>query len=231
MDTERLIEEFRSEVHDTAVPYLWSDEEVVGYLDEAQKWLCRMSGGISDSTSEITRVSMVTGEPWGVVDQKILKVRYVRRESDNVEIELMNFEDVQSRPVFTRGYYATLPTSILLDDTATGAVNAMVAGMEENRVRWLYVPGEDDTALMIVYRLPLVDITVDNIAPLEVNEKYHRQLKSGMKALAYDKEDAETFDKSKRDRFKTEFEGVGNEAKRERERREHKYRTITYGGI
>lgn len=230
MTPEALIERFRSEVHDTGDPPLWTDEEVVAYLDEAQKWYCRLSGGIADSTSDMTRVDMVAEEPFGDLDPRILKVRYAARESDGREIEILNFEDIQNRPTLLPSYSRT-PTYLTFDDTQTGAVSAMVTGMEEGKARWFYVPAEDDVAKLIVYRLPLNDIEPDNLAALEIRPQDHRILLPGMKAQAYGKEDAETFNKVLQEKHETTFIDLCVNGRRERERREHKHRTVTYGGI
>lgn len=228
MDTERLLEQFRSEVHDTAVPPLWSDEEVVAYLDYAQKWYCRVAGGIADSSSAATRINIVAGEKFGKIHKSVLKLRQMQRESDNKEIEIWNFEDAQFRPAYDTSY--NVPRPITLDDTA-GVVNRAITGMEQGKVRWVYVPETDDTAVCIIYRLPLEVITVDNLAALEIPEEDHECLLDGMKARAYKKEDAETFNKSLQDRHEGAFIAYCEEAKYKREKREHKYRKIRYGGI
>jgi hypothetical protein len=229
MDTERLIDTFRSEVHDTAEPFLWTDDEVVSYLDRAQNWYCRLTGGIADSSSEATRIDMVAGEKFGVVSAKVLKFREMQRESDNHPISLWNFEDAQFKPYFENSsYYA--PYRLVLNDQ-TGLVGHAVTGMEQGKVRWIYVPAEDDTAICIVYRLPLETLSTDNLAPLEIPEEDQEALLDGMKALAYKKEDAETFNKAKQIDHQTAFEKYCGEAKEKREKREHKYRTVRYGGL
>ena len=52
-----------------------------------------------------------------------------------------------------------------------------------------------------------------------------------MVALAYNKQDAETYDKSKAEERAAKFLSYCDQAKTEQGRREHKYRTISYGGI
>jgi hypothetical protein len=66
---------------------------------------------------------------------------------------------------------------------------------------------------------------------LELDSQYHFQLLSGMKMLAYKKHDADTFDATKAGNYETEFLRYANEAKLDRQKREHKYRSIKYGGI
>jgi hypothetical protein len=228
METERLLAMFRSEVHDTAEPYLWTDEEAVSYLDRAQKRYCILTGGIPDATSEAARINIVAGETFGVLDPRVLKLRQVQRESDNKEIEIWNFEDAQFRPCFDTSYNA--PRHIILDATQ-GLVSKAITGMEQGKVRWVWIPAVDDTAICIIHRLPLETISTDNLVPLEILDEDHELLLDGMKAFAYKKEDAETFNKDKYIEHKADFETGCAESKYKRERREHKYRTVRYGGI
>jgi hypothetical protein len=51
-----------------------------------------------------------------------------------------------------------------------------------------------------------------------------------MKHLAHLKQDAETYDRGRADQFRTEFFAYCDQAKAEREKREHKFRTVAYGG-
>jgi hypothetical protein len=229
MDTQELLDRFRSEVHDTAEPQLWTDEEVVSYLDRSQRIYCREGGGIADSTSDATKINIVAGEPFGVLHPKVLKLRYVERESDHIEIDIWNFEDAQFRPMYDTISY-TFPKRFAFDDTQ-GVVSKLVTGMEQGKVRWVYVPAADDTALCIVYRMPLETLSLENLCELEIPEEDHELLLDGMKALAYKKEDAETFDKSRQERHEAAFLTQCAESKYKREKREHKYRTVRYGGI
>jgi hypothetical protein len=231
---ERLVAKFRSQVSDIAEPYLWSDDEVLDYIDAVQKQVCQKDGGISDSNSELTRVPIEVNEPWADIDNRILKIRYVERESDNREIEIVNFEDVQNRPLESHGTYTRLPTmSSLFNDTRTGQVRAVVTNMEQDRVRWVYVPEVADVARLIVFRLPLETISVDTVGQvdLEIHPRHDEHLVSGMKMFAYGKEDAEAFDKAKKQEHELAFMGYCEQIRLERERREHKHRSITYGGI
>ena len=51
-----------------------------------------------------------------------------------------------------------------------------------------------------------------------------------MAALAYMKQDAETYDKTKSAEFEARFLGYCDMARKEKERREHKTRIVAYGG-
>jgi hypothetical protein len=65
---------------------------------------------------------------------------------------------------------------------------------------------------------------------IEIDEFYHLDLLAGMKALAYSKEDADTFDKSKADENETKFLANVTKHATDRARQDHTPRLMTYGG-
>lgn len=210
MDSTALHDLFRSDVRDEATPYLWSSAEIYSYIDDAQKMFCRLEGGISDATSAVAQVAAVASQPFSTISPKILKIRQLVR-ADGQFIEMLNFED------------------LCKTDILTGPLRYAVSGMEPNKLRWVPIPIANETVSMVVYRMPLLAITGTGQA-LEIDEQHHRHLLNWMKHLAHQKQDAETYDKGRSDMFRAEFQAYCDLAKHEREKREHKYRTIGYGG-
>ena len=56
MTVAEFIERFRLEMADNAAPYLWSDEEIVAYLNEAVDEACIRASLIEDSTTPVVCV-------------------------------------------------------------------------------------------------------------------------------------------------------------------------------
>ena len=225
MDSKALHDAFREEVRDTQQPYLWLSSEIYRYADDAQKMFCRLQGGIADASSSLTQVSASAGALFGDISSRILKIRYASRASDDTEVEILNFEDMQSMRVSDDyGYYARTRL-----DNSTGSILSIVVGMESNRVRFSPIPEAAETINLIVYRMPLEDITGSGI-DLEIDEQHHEYLLLWMKHRAYCKQDAETYDKGKAAEFEFRFREYCRQAREEREKREHKYRTVAYGG-
>lgn len=226
MDSTALLALFRADVRDEAEPYLWSDAEIFSYMDDAQKMFCRLQGGIADASSVITRIDVVAGDVLVPISPLILKLREARRSADGYDLEILNFEDMQShRPVDDYGYRS----GYRIDNTV-GTVKAIVVGMETNKIRLVQIPQEDQSIDLIVYRMPLVPIITTGKQQLEIDEHHHRHLLHWMKYLAHQKQDAETYDRGRAEQFRTEFIDYCDRAKAEREKREHKFRTIMYGG-
>lgn len=221
MDSTALYEAFRSEVRDDVTPYLWSDTEVFSYMDDAQKMFCRLQGGIADATSPVTQISVAAGDIFVGISPTILKLREARRSTDGRGLEILNFEDLQGSDFGeSQGYRLA---------NVFGQVRALVVGMEDYKLRLVDIPVEAFTINLVVYRMPLATITAED-QPLEIAEQHHRYLLNWMKHLAHQKQDAETYDRGRSEMFREEFVDYCDRAKAERERREHKYRTVTYGG-
>jgi predicted heme/steroid binding protein len=226
MNSSDLYDRFRTDVFDTAEPYLWTDGEVFAYMDAAQKQFCRLSGGIKDASSALTQVPIVATEAWVTYDPRILKITRANRLSDFRKVEVMTIESLES--VNAADDYGIASAYTL--DNIQGAVQAIVTNLEDGKIRLVRVPKENDTLQLAVYRLPLVTINDTDMA-LEIDEQHHEYLLLWMKKLAYSKQDAETRDDKKAAANELAFRAYCEQARAERERREHKARPMAYGGI
>lgn len=218
MDSTTLYELFRSDVADEAQPYLWKETEVWAYMDSAYKTFARLVGGFPDFTSSVTQIDASAGEPTTEISKKIMRVMSARR-ADGRELSVINAADLG------RGGCAYSLTD------HTGPLTAMVIGMQRGLVRWINVPELDETVSLHVYRLPLGDITGEGQEFDDLDEQHHIYLLNGMKALAYRKQDAETFDKERAEENEAVFYRYCQQVRGEFEREKHKTRVVGYGGI
>ena len=226
MNSEELFDAFRSDIVDTATPYLWTEDEVTRYADAAYRMFVRLTGGIADFTSSATQIDIVAGEATAEMAPSILRVMSAYRASDGVEIIVANLTDA----AFMRSSDYNIVRQ-LYNDTRPGPVNYMVIGTQPDVCKWVQIPSEDDVASLNVYRLPLTHITDGTHELSEVKEDHHTYLLDWMKHLAYKKQDAETFDRSKSNEHKTNFENYCAFCKTEWERYKHKTRVVQYGGL
>lgn len=228
MNSGELYELFRSDVVDEAAPYLWSDMEVFRYMNDAYRQFVRLTGGIADSTSDVTQIPVVAGEPYSEVSSSILRFRQAYVASNGNEIEVINQEDLHK---LKRSDYGV--NKININDLTQGDIRYMIVGQQRGQVRWVQVPAADDVVQLSVYRLPADTITEGNTTFTfpDIGEEHIEWLLLWMKARAYGKQDAETFDKGREDRYKATFEQYCRDSKAEWERYKHKPRSITYGGI
>ena len=111
-----------------------------------------------------------------------------------------------------------------------GPVTAAIIGMEEEKLRLIRIPVADDTLALLVERLPVQSFDALP-AEFEVRSEHHLALLKWMKHLAYGKQDAETFDKNKSREMGEAFGAYCERAVDEKQRRNHKPRLVTYGGL
>lgn len=232
MTPETLLQLFRADMRDEAAPYLWSDVELYAYMDEAQNEFCRRTGGLADSSSAVCSIAVTAGAPYAEYDPRILKLRDLRRQSDGRNVQIINFEDLGTQGMMSDDYgrFNLWTAGGVKFSDLSGEIKAVVVGMDANKLRIVSTPLEDDVLLAIVYRLPLNSITPSSTA-FEIDPQHHRYLMYWMKHLAYTKPDAETYDRGRAVEMRDLFAAYCDNAKAERERREHKYRSVAYGGL
>lgn len=233
MNVGQLYERFRSDVADEALPYLWTDDEVYAYMNDAYRTFARLTGGIADVSSDVTLISVTAGEMYSSVSPLILRFRFAELNSVHRPLTIMNWEDLQRRIIDDYGR-----PSLSMVTNRQGIVHTMVIGMEQNgvegKVRWVNVPVEDDEVSIGIYRLPLlqIDASTDPDTTFdEVRSEHHESFLMWMKARAYGKQDAETINVGKQREFEQGFINYCAVAKAEAERYKHKTRVVAYGGL
>ncbi len=218
MNSSELLDLFRREVSDVEAPYLWSDEEVFSYIDDAQKWFCRRTYGIADArTTEVVKLNIVPDTEWYSLHKSILYIRKATRDDTGAPVNLRTPEQADSAGIrFT---------------SDKGVLRALVLGLDASAARTVPIPSETVTVSLVVFRLPLVKISDLGDQELEVDEQHHNSLLLWMKHRAYDKQDAETFDKRKSEDYRTKFYAYCAGAKQEQDRANRVLGTVEYGGI
>lgn len=218
MKASEIVDLFRVEMHDTAEPPMFSDEQLYAYLNDAQQTFVRELGGIPDASSQFLQIAAAVNDTSFKYDHRILKIRGAYRLSDGCQVDVIDYEEMR-----TRG---------LRFDGCTGHVEAIVIGMDEATVRYLKTVDLADTLQLIVDRMPLQDITMDepDAAP-EIIPPHHIHLVTHMMAKAFGNQDAEVFNKSKAIEKTAEFKAYCEKCFKEKERRKHKTRVVAYGGL
>lgn len=233
MTPAELYDRFRLNVVDTERPYLWTDDEVYSYLDDAQKMFYRLTRGIAG----VMYVPFTAGDTFVPISDRILKIRRAALTSDGRPLRLANFEQLETEPRHAYDYdygpgsgFRDSGWSPLQLDATPGIVTAVVLGMVENQLRLVRVPDTDGELELVVEREPLEDIT-ESSTEFEVPAKHHLHLLLWAEHLAYMKQDSETVDKAKAEKRKTDFEAYCAMSMDEKNRQRHVPRAVAYGGI
>lgn len=216
MNSTDLLEQFRLDLNDLEEPYLWSDKEVFGYMNDAQRMFCRLVGGLGDVSSGFTLLDYTSASDWVATNPLILKIRNATDAATGRQIEILNEQDMRRRG--------------MRFDRNPGRVQRLVIGLEEHRARLHPYPVDAGQIQLSVERLPLLAITGED-QDFEIDEQHIEHLGLWMAYRAYSKQDAETFDRTKSAESKAAFEVYCFDAAAERERARGKVRTVAYGGI
>lgn len=216
MNSTALLNLFRAEVRDVTVPPLWSDVEIYGFMDEAQKKFCRLTDGIPDAVSAITSIAVAQGDTFVPYNKAIKSIRRAYRESDKAKVAVINDEELEG-------------DESILTETA-GLTRLLVLGMDASNLRIIPEASTADTIKLSVFRLPLVDLDGADV-DLEIAEIHHRALLMWMKSLAYSKMDAETFDKVKAADFENQFKTYCVTANSEEKNKNHRARCVKFSPL
>lgn len=220
MDVDDFIVEFRERAQDTVTPYLWSDAEILGYLNDALDEACERSRLIEDSTTAACcTIPLATGASTYDLHASVFLIKRLTFRGRALIESSIEAED-RSDPYW---------------ESRTGEPWRYI--QTESELRLIPTPtvdqnGEDLTAT--VYRRPLVARTLTgaaNTAP-EIAERFHKRLLDWMLHRAYSKPDADTVNPAKADEHEARFiRSFGermdaNVQRKRRDKRPHRTRMI-----
>lgn len=231
MTSDELLTYFRTQIRDEAKPYLWTDEEIYAYMDDAHRMFTRLTGGIRDATSELCTLKIPVNKKFVEYDERILGIRYAELDSSGRKISIINIEnEVEGGVPPEYDYGNALTWRSRLNDPA-GVVDTFILGMDSQNIRLVPSSAVADSATLVIFREPLEAISGDGQA-FEIAVRHHVRLYDWMAHRAYSKQDVDTYDADKAKAFHKAFSDYCAWVKAEDVgRREHKVRTVRYGGI
>ena len=197
MTLSDLIAQFRFETSDLDRKYLWDDDELTVYLNEAQDEACIRSRLIREKTNPtICQIDVVENVSIYQLDPHVIEIVYgsmIYLGAEGLPYILgKTTSDVmdQIRPYWRSLHYR--PTALIHYDTS---------------VEFDCIPDTSYTVNLEVYRLPMVPMSSDDDIP-EINAIHHRHLVKWAKHRAYAKRDADTYNEGLSEKYLTEFEDV-----------------------
>lgn len=215
MKARQLIDLARQRLDDTKKPYLWGDDELLAYLDEAQQEACIRTGGLFESESpRITEIDVLEGESVYPLHPSILRIQ--RASFDGRPVKVVTREWLY-RKVAGWETMSGLPYWLICD--------AAVCRL---------VPTPDRAAVLklAVFRLPEDPLRLES--ELEISAPYQIKLIDWVLRCAYLKPDCEQrsdgLSAAAENRFIQTF-GEPVSAYVLRRRREGARPTVRYGGL
>ena len=221
MQALELLERVRSRLDDSAEPYLWADDELLGYLSRAEAEAAVRASLLPFDTRDadpvVAPIAVVAGTREYPLDARVLRVDRAWLADTNRRLALFG-EDELDR--MGPGDWESL--------TGTPVYGVRWA----DRIRLSPIPEAPGTLHASGVRLPAGELTLDG-AP-EIAPVFHLDLVDWALHLAYLKNDAETLNREKAADAAARFERVFGPrltADQYRKRHERRARTVRYAGF
>jgi hypothetical protein len=233
-----------SRLDDNVPPYLWSDTELLRFLNYAEVQSCRRAHLIIDWTTAndsgtastagtagqkpLCTLSLIAGQATYNLSPKILQVRRCQIKTMSYPlIGPLTYEELDERysgwwgtagTVITSGTGGATTSVITAGTSATGGthatsgttITAILGGQPycfinepTNTITFVLAPSANDTAQLIVSRIPLIPFTLQT-SP-EIEERYHEGLMDWAAHLAFRKPDSETINLNLSALYEQEF--------------------------
>lgn len=191
-----------SVLDDAALPYLWSDAELLRFLNYSEVQACRRAHMIidgvtandsgtaaTDSTAgerPLCRLTIVAGQSTYNISPKILQIK-------RLQLQSMAYAIPES-PIHYAALDEYIPdwfgTSGTVGSAGSGGYPDFYINTPGNTITFVRAPSANDTAYLTVVRIPLVPFTL--LTSPEIEEKYHINMCDWAAHLAFMKNDSDT---------------------------------------
>lgn len=184
MNLEELSARFRTDADDTIVPYLFSDEEVAAWLNEAQdEAAVRARLIFEDSDPDVCQIGVTANTSVYTTHKalfEITKATFTPTDGDPIDLYITDRVQLDREMPGWR--------------SSTGEPEALIQDDKTVRI----VPTPDVAGVLAVegHRLPLETMANDDDEP-EIQAIHHRHLIYWALHCAFSKPDSETVDKDK----------------------------------
>lgn len=221
---EQLISEFRKDMDDVVDPYLWEDDRIVRWLDEAQKIFAEQVLYWKTFT-DITILAADGG--YFDLPATMIESRRAKLASQSRPLEVVNFNDVDYKQI-----YSDYSIDLMGDwRNLTGSPKLLVLDEETGKGRLVGKPEADDTLTLHYFRYPLKDITTSSAKPELTDTRHQLALVIYARSQAYDVHDADVYDPKQRDAKLGEFYAKLDEFAGQEKRKTRRAGVVKYGGL
>lgn len=224
MTLVELITDVRRQIDDVTEPYLWSDDEITDYLDEAEDALCEDALCLPDQ--EELGYEASTG--WLALPQYIVQIRAVF-DADGRQVQLCNRAPWEELVDYDGDYGMRVANRDWLL-TTDNRVRALVTDLRVDQVRLYPIPTVAGTLTLDVFRRPKAGLL--QRGTLELTDRKHQRLVvTKACALAYGKHDAEAYNPQMAQALDAEYRAGAEELLRATRRRRRHNGLVSYGGL
>jgi hypothetical protein len=204
MTLQNILDEARRKLDDEQQPFLWKDDEIIQYANNAINRLCKDALLISDSTTaQICTIAVRVNIQTYPKDERIIHVREARITA-------------RARPLTKKTMDWLTCHWPTWRSAQPGTPILFAEDIDEGKITLIPTPKGSDTLSLSVYRFPLVQMA-NNKQSRESSPEFHWQfhpyIHEGILGQAYGKQDAECFDRTLMEKFQGVFERSVDRAK------------------
>jgi len=219
-----LIGQFRTQMDDNVEPYLWDEDRIIEWIDEAQKIFAEKTKFFKGSAS--IDVVAVDGCDFAIPSY-VLEIRRAILLSASRPLEIGNFNSID---------YATVYSDYGIDlygdwESLTGTPRLLVLDEKTGFGRLIPKPSADDTIKIHFKRYPLKDVTASSSSIELTDTRHQRLMVVYARAMAYGDHDADVYDPraeaAKLEEFHTKVDVIAAQITRQTRRAG----VVKYGGL
>lgn len=218
---DALVQKFRDQMDDNELPYLWSEDRIVDWLDEAQ----RRFAEITQIFKGTTTLNIVATEAFVALPTDFIEFRTARSVTAGRRISKRNMNELEH--THAEGVYGESLTGDWM--TAKGVPSIISLDVQEGDMRLVPIPTADDTLSLYYVRYPK-KITASSSKTELTNEDHQRSLVLYARAMAYDDQDADVYDPRKAEQLEGKFEDKVLEYSSRIRNSTRRAGTVKYGG-
>lgn len=187
MRVEEIIGRFRRAVDDLEAPHFWTDEDIIGYLNEAVQEACERAKLLEDRTTPaVCSITLEPGKSTYALHPSVLEIKRLALRGRPLHETSVEELDCTHPMWETR---QGMPRQFLLEQ-ANGR------GMPQ--LRLVPTPVEAETIALTVVRGALKPLSADDCrGQPEIHERFHTRLLDWVYHRAYLKQDSEVFNPDK----------------------------------
>jgi len=193
MDLTELIAQFRTFTKDKSEPYLWEDEDITLWFNEAEREAALRARLLFDKTSDFCEISVVSGTSVYALSKFIHEIEYAYLVDSNDKNWVMRSTDrmaLDDNDIYWREN-TDVPDKFIQDDTQI-ELNAIIAASY--------------TLTMEVYRAPLINIEDSRYDEPEIALAHHEHLVKWVMHRAYLINDSDAYAAKLSKQYLKEFE-------------------------
>ncbi|KJA11295.1 hypothetical protein RP29_06100 [Acidovorax temperans] len=195
MTVEELLAAFRSDLDDTLEAYLWSDQDLIRYLNDAVQEANERAFLTEDRTTDaVCSISVVPGLSTYSLHPSVLMVKRVTLDGRLLDESSVEALDAESPSWESRTGRPRL------------FITEQASGRQPEAIRLVPVPQTVGTLRLTVYRGALKPLSEDRgLEKPEIPARFHEGLRHWVYRCAYLKHDTETMNREKALEHEAEF--------------------------